>query len=162
MIKLTLKTRLNSPATGLLWLGVAAAILIAGDARGVIIRHDKMDSQYTTLAAAPQFDPVGRIQGQNCTGVLVASDWVLTAGHCSAATGFSVGGNAYTVVEDVPHPGFLFPNNDLRLLRLNSDVPGIAPAQLFTGSDEVGRIGAVVGFGATGTGLTGQSGPTGT
>jgi hypothetical protein len=44
---------------------------------------------------------------------------------------------------------------DFGLVHLSSPVVGITPATLYTGSSDLGQIGTFVGFGLTGTGLTG-------
>jgi hypothetical protein len=99
---------------------------------------------------------------------------VLTAAHVVDGTDgagagvnnlrFQVGGANYNADEWFVHPNWatsgdesnLFAGWDLGLMRLDQAVSNVAPASLFAGSDELGQAGTIVGFGATGTGLTGS------
>ncbi len=124
-------------------------------------RDDQPDSSYLNLAADPDYAPVGKFQG-SLTGsaTLIAADWVLTTAHLlvSSASTFTINGSSYTPSQWVVHPGWTgnaFNGFDLVLVRLNTPVPGVAPASLYLGSSEVGQVGTFVGWGFTGTGLTG-------
>ncbi len=131
------------------------------------IRHDVSDSAYLSLAAESQFDSVGQFSGTTssfsflASGVLIANDWVLTAGHVvDSATSlmFSIGGVDYTGDSWISHPGWtgdLLAGFDIGLVHLSSVVAGIDPATRYTGSQERSSVGTSVGFGLTGTGLTG-------
>ena len=127
-----------------------------------ITRHDRPDSQYITLANASQFAAVGQVGG--ASGVLIGSDWVLTAAHVDGPL-FIVGGTSYSVAESIPHPQWnndLALGYDLRLLRLDTPVVGIDPMRINGYTDELGRHAISVGYGKTGTGLTGDTGAAGT
>ncbi|MEE8452394.1 MAG: trypsin-like serine protease, partial [Thermoguttaceae bacterium] len=85
----------------------------------------------------------------------------LTAGHVVSDTtslSFGIGGEPYTAKSWISHPkwdGDLLKGYDIGLVELDAAVPGITPAERYTGSDELGEVGTSVGFGMTGTGLTG-------
>jgi hypothetical protein len=132
---------------------------------GVTIRDDVPDSSYLTLAASPDYNPVGTFVnswGYTGSATLIAPDWVLTAAHMlvAASSGtFTIDGSSYASTQLIRNPGYNTSNPiggyDFGLVHLSSSVSGIPPAALYTGSSEFGQIGTFVGFGFTGTGLTG-------
>ena len=130
-------------------------------------RDDVADSAYTDLAAQPDFQSVGKVTSTGLglgSGTLIDSRWVLTAGHMlsfpnPSGVTFNINGVDYTAAEWIPHPlwnsdigvnGF-----DIGLIRLNASVPGVTPASRYTGFEEFGTTATIVGYGSTGTGLTG-------
>lgn len=141
------------------------------------IRHDRTDSSYTNLADA--FPATGRLTwpGFLCSGTFIENSgsfgWIVTAGHCvddgtsASEFEFLVGGNSYAGDAIFTAPTYtnfddsLAKGDDLALLRLSSTVADVTPATLYTGSDELGHAGTHVGYGKTGTGLTGATEPAG-
>jgi len=118
------------------------------------------------------------------SGVLIADGWVLTAGHVvhdddftlaqldltssltafQFANGNTILGSAKKFAKVIVEPGWLANTNlnggnDLALIRLTSLVTDAAPAVRWTGSltGELGQTGTLVGYGRTGTGLTGST-----
>ena len=146
---------------GLLCFGVS----ISSSSWGGTIRDDQPDSSYLTLGGAPEYSPVGSLVnswGFNGSAVLIAPDWVLTAAHnllaASSAT-FTLNGASYTSSQLFLNPSWQSGNPlaayDVGLVHLSTPALGLTPATLYTDSLEFGLTGTFVGFGLTGTGLTG-------
>ena len=150
---------------------------------GGTIRHDRLDSQYTDLAADSRYQSVGKflysVQGLGsylASGVLISPQWVLTAGHVTAGNDFNGGGissmsftlyngassSQYAASNWYTHPGWgasngdVYDGYDIALVRLSTPVTGFTPATLAASSNLI-EEGTIVGFGSTGDGLTGYT-----
>lgn len=155
----------------LLLFGVGPASVVLGGT----IRHDRSDSSYTSLAAS--YTSVGKLTWGSYLGsaTLIDDNWILTAGHCLDDGGLSAsdwtfdltdsGGGVHVGAERFINPGWLgdlTDGTDIALLRLATNETTVAPAAINTNTSEVGGTGTHVGYGRTGTGLTGMIDPAGT
>ncbi len=136
------------------------------------IRHDRNDSLYTDLANDAEFEGVGRVfaSGSVGSGVVVAQNWVLTAAHVTEDRTYSevefwLDGETYGAAQLIEHPSYWTlptgaPTYDLTLIRLRTPCT-VDPAVLYTGTQDMGKQATYVGYGLTGTGLTGSISGTG-
>lgn len=137
-----------------------------------VIRHDRDDLLYRNLADSSGYAAVGDMiinNSSRCSGTAIASNWVLTAAHCVddpiSSLSFTVGGSTYYGINEIVHQNWttnLTQGWDIALVELGSTMTGISFAQLYSGTSEVGNVGTNVGFGRTGTGLTGDTQSSGT
>lgn len=155
------------------WPLVASLLLaISASASTRIATEDApsiTDADYVNYAA--NFPSVGKLKGAfSGSGVLISDQWVLTAAHVadfSKSMTFTIGDHVVGSSEIIVHPDYQsFSSNhayDLALVRLETAIGDITPAQLweFSSPDGVlGREGSWVGYGQGGDGLTGAMGAT--
>ena len=161
---------------------LVATAALSGQAGAIVIGDGTSDSSYIALGNSAAYSSVGQIYGTTsggafaASGVLISSDWVLTAGHVtSGATSLTFfldsGGTDFTragaITADswVSNPnwnGTLSSGYDLGLIHLSSSASCVgdgtcSTAALYTGTGEINRVGTEVGFGMTGTGSTGAT-----
>lgn len=155
----------------------AFALTTGSVASAVVVRHDVAPERFVVDAAAyPQLVDMPGVGH----GVLIAPQWVVTAAHViqGKVSEVTIAGRARLVEYVVIHPGyrstpqdmisralasndasevmaFLAANHDIALVRLAQPVSDVAPAALYTGHSEMGKVVQFLGKGATGTGLTG-------
>jgi secreted trypsin-like serine protease len=156
------------------WLGRRlalglAALLMALPARAIVELDSSFgvtDAEYQANAAA--YPSVGEFTGADDSGVLVGTDWVLTAAHVAETLSdgsslFVVGGNTFTVEETIINPNYNSStlDADIALVKLSGNVTNVTPAVLYSGSSELGLTATWVGFGQSGTGITGADTPRG-
>ena len=159
-------------------LGVAAA----GPASAIVIKAGTSDSSYINLGNSSVYSGVGQIYGTDsgggfaASGVLIASDWVLTAAHVtSGATSLKFwldgGGTNFSRAGSISADrwysssgwnGDLGAGYDIGLAHLSSaeQCAGLgtcAVAQRYAGTGELRRTATLVGYGMTGTGATGAT-----
>jgi hypothetical protein len=146
-------------------LACVIGLAIASSSLAGTVRDDRSDSLYLNLGSL--YPSVGQILGADPTSsfaasaVLVSPNWALTAAHVtSGATSLSynIGGNSYAGSGWVTNPnwtGSLSNGYDLGLIHFDSAISNVAPALRYTGSSERGQTATYVGYGTTGTGLTG-------
>jgi len=130
---------------------------------GYCAPHDVADGDYINLANQPQFAAVGKVLTDTSAGsgtVIANGWWVLTAAHVVAGApvssiSFQIGAATYTAQNVYIYPGYSGITHDIALIELNAPVAGVTPAQIYTGTNEIGKQGHSVGYGLTGTGTTG-------
>ena len=152
-----------STRTSVLALICAVGVCFSSAARGGLIRHDYVnDAAYLTLAADPKYQAAGLVAGW-LGGVLIGSEWVLTAAHVAQAIPIGTAtfqvGTETVIIDQAYYPSTWNATTlqgDLALLHLKDAIVGVTPAQIYTGNDEYKKIATVVGYGLTGNGLTGQ------
>jgi tetratricopeptide (TPR) repeat protein len=155
-------------------LFIMIAILTYSNASyGVVKRHDVSEKLYE-VSKPPSF--IIDMPGDG-HGVLIASQWVITAAHTTFLTDrgkkIRIGNKDYEIDKVVIHPGdlsapshlnkgdakplidFLKRDKDIALLKLTTKVTGVKPIQLYRDNNEQGKIITGYGKGATGNGLTG-------
>ncbi len=145
---------------GFLFVGTLSSSLL-----GATTRDDTPDSGYRALGVAPEYASVGRLVnswGYNGSATLIAPDWILTAAHSLVAADsatFTLNGVSYISTELFLHPSWQSGNPlagyDFGLVHLSTPILGVTPAALNIASVELGQVGTFVGYGLTGTGLTG-------
>ncbi len=147
------------------------------------IRNDVADSLYTSLAQQSVYDSVGFLtwsigsSGYIASGTLIAPDWVLTAGHVVGGTddygagvsgmifgmGPTYSGIGISATEWIPYGGWsssggdLWAGVDLGLVHLSQPITNVTPAQMDFSTSLLERLGTSVGYGRSGTGLTGMN-----
>lgn len=149
-------------------IATAALMLLSHSAWSIVRRDDVADSDYINLANQPQFAAVGKVftgTGAGSGTVIANGWWVLTAAHVVfgapvSSISFQIGAATYTAQNVYIYPGYSGITHDIALIELNTPVAGVTPAQIYTGTNEIGKQGHSVGYGATGTGLTGYQGNT--
>ncbi len=139
-----------------------------------IVVRDDVDAARYAVAAADYPSVFGLLRTQrgfwDCPATLIAPHWAITAAHCAeaprianamrAGSGYSVeiAGVANQIDRIVPHPSA--PNVDIALLHLR-DESAAPPTPLYAASDETGKTVVLLGWGDTGTGAVGVTGPDG-
>ena len=152
-------------------------------------RADVPDTSFLALAASSLYQSVGKLtysvgsSSYLASGVLISPDWVLTAGHVVGGNNYQGGGISnltfslgsaggplsFAADEWYAHPGWtstqgdLLAGYDLGLIHLGSTVTTFEAASLYLSDTLSIQPGTLVGYGATGTGLSGYlSGTSGT
>jgi len=161
----------RSKSLWLLMVLIAVGRLTSPASAGTILHTGANPQAYLDLGASQVYASVGQIIGADAlgsfaaSGVLVAPSWVLTAAHVvDGATSLSfdfdgLGGQAsgFAAKRWVAHPnwdGNLGKGYDIGLVELVT-AANVSPAVRYRGTGELGQIGTSVGFGKTGTGVTG-------
>ena len=152
-----------------------ASLLLAASALhtaawSIVGRHDRPAEDYITSAGQPPFAGVGILTIGSAYGsgtVIADGSWVLTAAHVvdfgtPSEWSFVLGTNTYSVAAIILHPnwtGDLDNGHDIALVKLNSIVSGVLPAQIYTGDPNnlLGAVGYSVGYGGHGDGLSGYT-----
>lgn len=149
----------------------------ASDTRSaIVIRHDVDDSRYH--APASEFLALADLPGEG-HGVLIAPRWIVTVAHAiTDVQEITLNGVPRKVKRVIVHPGFRrlpdaliaqafasgdaskamehqASSRDIALIELMEPVADVAPAIIYQGSDELGKLVKLMGKGATGDGVRG-------
>lgn len=132
-------------------------------------RHDVPDQVYLDGATQPQYDTVGYLLAGGSVGsaTYIGNGWTVTAAHVvdelttSSEAIIFFGDQFYFGDQIIVNSGWDASRpqdgNDIALVRFG-DIPSFTQASRFYGgNNEVGREASFVGFGTTGTGLTGAT-----
>ena len=150
----------------LLWPGPASA-LMAGSSAGT--NPDSPAARVDANVAGSPFAGVASIvvNGGAYSGVVIAPQYVLTAGHVAAAgpaeamqVVLNVGGTQWTsaVLSSTTYSTYSFPYDDLAVLQLATSVPvGVPVYPMFAGTAATGLTLVLAGYGASGYGDVGVS-----
>jgi Trypsin len=140
----------------------------------IVVRHDVADAKCRVSDSV--FPPLVELPGEG-QGVLISSQWVVTAAHAVTWRPIhevTINGISRPVAEVIVHPGykpapkkmesgeaeplmaFKAAADDIALIRLENPVSDVAPARLYRGDNEVGKVAEILGRGATDNGLVGE------
>ncbi|HEX5431048.1 MAG TPA: trypsin-like serine protease [Bryobacteraceae bacterium] len=160
-------------------LVLAACLASSGFGITTFLATDSPDYASTYSASAPQYDGVAKlivnipgVGGEGCTGSLLSSGQeILTAAHCVTHSGTFVSGTTVSVTFDsgttietgdiTVNPTYNNTNEtgDLAVIHLGQQAPLAIPRYgLYTGLDEQFQVLDIVGYGETGSGITGADG----
>lgn len=146
------------------WI-IAGCIITSATSGWAIIRRDDVPDS-VILALGLTEPAVGRLDlsaGDRRSVVLIRDRWIMTAGHnFASATGsypVQLGGQTYTATNWKRHGLYttnLAAGYDFSIAELDRRVTNVAPIPLATSNIGAGQVGTFVGYGAFGTGTTGQ------
>ena len=156
-------------------------LLLGSSIQAGVRRDDVSDTPFVELAASALYQSVGKLSfsvGSSsylASGVLISPDWVLTAGHVVGGNDYRGGGInhltfslttggsvlSFAASDWYAHPGWtttqgdMLAGYDLGLIHLQSSVSAIQAASLYLSESLQIQAGTMVGYGSTGTGITG-------
>ncbi len=137
-----------------------------------MIRHDVDIEKYKEIGRQPNFECVGRYSISEtdkgyAAGVLISSQWVLTASHfVKVSSVWKFGNIFYRTKRIIKHPKLppsaqetQWSGWDMALVELETPVLDIKPAKRYRGNEELGRTITKVGYGYIGDGRAGMLTP---
>ncbi|HYV90556.1 MAG TPA: trypsin-like serine protease [Chitinophagales bacterium] len=129
----------------------------------IFIHHEVEEAKYIELGKKYHslcHFPMGE-------GVLIDSDWVLTAGNVGndlkkdLHDGFkpkaTIEAGDYEIESVTVHPDFNPTGNDIALVKLKTPVINVTPAKLYTQNSESGKLITIVGLKDAGDGISGPA-----
>lgn len=140
---------------------ILALCLLAVYSPAIVMRHDVSEDRYLKLAEEHDGIAVRLNVGM---GTFISPNWIITAAHVASSSRVgeevTVNGKAYKFKQKVIHPGFDMNrgiSDDIALIELEESVPGIKPAHVYTGDEEMGKEVIFIGAGWAGTGDKGMA-----
>ena len=154
-------------------------LAVSSTASAVVIRHDVDDSKYRVPES--EFPALVDMPGEG-HGVLIAPRWIVTVAHTvpgGSIQEIALNGMPRRVERVFIHPGyrklpesliaqalesgdaskamkFQASSKDIALVKLVEPVTDVAPAILYQGNNELGKLVKLMGKGATGNGADGE------
>ncbi|WP_242620346.1 S1 family peptidase [Shewanella maritima] len=134
--------------------------MVASVANAIVIRHDVPDNKYH--AQPKDFPPLATLYNIGVHGTLIHPEWVVTAAHAvfcmNPGQKIKVGNQVVTIANRYSYPDYqLGDEHDIALLKLDSKVTSIEPADMFSETTEQGMVTWFIGVGGTGSGVDGQT-----
>jgi secreted trypsin-like serine protease len=133
---------------------------IFGSSSEIVMRHDVDDSEYIALAEKY----AGSVLRLNAgCGTFILPNVILTAAHVASipqiGNDVTVNGTKYDIKKIINHPEFNIQRsiaNDIAIIILEEEVPGVELAKIYLSNDEVGKEIIFAGTGWAGTGDVGM------
>lgn len=143
-------------------LTFCSLLLISLGGEDIIMRHDVDEARYFELAEKYGDSAIRLNAGM---GTFIRPDWIITAAHVCENPEYvgkelTINGKVYPIKQVVMHPDFGMNrgiSHDIALIQLESQVPGVKLAKLYTKKDELGKEIVFVGTGYAGTGDKGMT-----
>jgi len=133
---------------------------LAFSSNAIVTRHDVSDESY--YATPSDFPSLATLYNIGVHGTLIHPQWVVTAAHAvfcmNPGQQIKVGNEIVTISNRYSHPDYqLGDEHDLALLKLESSITTVKPAEIYRNNDEKGKIAWFIGAGGTGSGINGET-----
>ncbi|WP_340678742.1 trypsin-like serine protease [Paraglaciecola sp.] len=156
------------------YICLTCVLLFSFSSKAIVVRHDVQAKSYV-LEETPTF--IVDMPGGG-HGALIAPNWVVTVAHLISpnyiGNKIQIGEHIVEVEKVIVHPGvkeipeniisgetsgimdYLISSHDIALLKLSTNLPDVAPIEIYAGNEELGKIITGFGKGTTGDGNIGS------